>query len=220
MKSNLIAVLGGVVTIFFASSVMAQPLRDASNSVYLYNLTAGSSHEYTVSGTPPLSRKVKANHCGVAKAAFTPGYATATIVSLGSLQSNISALPVAIPGTCKKNKNSETYALVDSPAAARFKNSENTIYFQGLTPLSEQVIAYRELFKIRKATANACGYIKMSSKETSPITATSVIAFNNDLEFTVGSLRVVFPPKCQKISETQSAMVISVADAALWAVGD
>ncbi len=222
MKSNLFtAVFGSVVLVgFVIVPGVAAPLRDSLNSVYLYNLTPGSSYEFTVSGTPPVSRKIKANHCGVAKAVPTPDYATATIVSLGSLQSNISSLPVTSPGACKKDKDSGIYNLTDAPAANRFRNSEGIIYFQGLSASSEYTLTYPGLLKVRKATANACGYIKMISKENSPITATSVIKFNNVLEFTVSSLRVVFPPKCQKISDTQSMMVISVADKDLWAVGN
>lgn len=212
MKSTKITAvaLGSMLVAALAMPAMAEARRDASNNVYITGFSANSTQDITFDGTP-RTRSVQANRCGVAKVFPSLSYAAATKITLNSIQFNIPTLPVASPGTCSVVNGA--YVSVNAPTATRFKDAIGAIYFQGLAPSSAQVVSYPELSLGRKITANACGYIKISSTTSSPLTSTTRIKVNGDpIGFTVGSLDTVVAPICKKISDTYSVMMISIAD--------
>ncbi len=215
MKSKKIAVVfGSIILAASAIPAKAETRKDALNNVYINELVPGSVHNISLDGTP-RTRTVTANRCGVAKLSASLSYSAATQISLASVVSDLSTLPVASPGSCSSVAG--VYTLVDAPTATRFKDAIGAVYVQGVPASSEQVFSYPELFVSRKITANACGYVKVSSTISSPLTGATVIKFDNDpIGFTVGDLSTTIAPSCKKISETQSVMMISITDKRNW----
>ena len=219
MKSiKIAAVLFGLIVL--AASAMparAETRKDASNNVYINDLVPGSVHDISLDGTP-RTRKITANRCGVFRLSPSLEYSAATqivLVGAESVTQNISSLPVMIPGTCRSVNG--VYALVDAPEASWFRDSIGAVYVQSQTPSVVRTFSYPELSVGRKITANACGYIKISSTTSSPLTGATVIKFDNAVTgFTVDSVQNAIAPSCKKISETQSVMMISITDKRNW----
>ncbi|BFM39927.1 hypothetical protein [Synechocystis sp. LKSZ1] len=70
------------------------------------------------------------------------------------------------------------------------------IYVSGLNSYQTLEAAYPGLPKIVKKTANECGFFKLASTESSPITDASNLQLGSNTAFTVGSLPTQAAPKC------------------------
>jgi hypothetical protein len=70
------------------------------------------------------------------------------------------------------------------------------IYVSGLNSYQTLEAAYSALPKIVKKTANECGFFKLASSDSAPLTDASNLQLGSNTAFAVGSLPVQAAPKC------------------------
>jgi len=215
-KKRIAAAIAAIGTMALSSlpAFAMEVRRDAENNVYVAGVTPGSSHEVSFEGAGGRVRNVEADRCGVIRISPNLAYAAATKISIGGTESNIAELPVRTPGRCSLVNGA--YTSVGQPQETRYKDAIGTIYVQGLTAKSDQVVAYPDLPVGRRITANACGYFRIANSDTQPITDTRALRIDGGSSVTVGSLQALMAPSCRRISETQSVMVVPIHEASSW----
>lgn len=168
-------------------------------SVVVSGLNNYGTYVVEYSGTPRV-RRVAANACGVVSLRSSSSFPidpNSSFVKDGTSY-EMSNLPVGSTPRCVDGNLAFSSA---APSASVFKDSNNVVYFTGLTPYSRQEITFNNVPSTRRAKANACGMISIKSSPSYPLANTPVSIMLVSTSGSIGSELLNFTPSSMTSEE-------------------
>lgn len=164
-----IASVAGAIATGLPAIAQVAATKNIDGNIVVSGLQNYGSYQVEYSGAPKL-RRSSANACGVISLRHSTSYPITTTSSFTREGTNYSMadLPVGATPRCVNG------ALAEPVAAAAFKDSNNVVFFTGLTPYSSHQVAFNDIPTNRRSRANACGMISLRNSPNYPLSSSPI----------------------------------------------
>ncbi|NJO85296.1 MAG: hypothetical protein HC818_00025 [Synechococcaceae cyanobacterium RM1_1_27] len=190
MKRNLLKAAAALLPMLAMTPALAQTsltvTKDADGSVYIRGLAPSSPTDLTFTGTQ-TTRNVVANSCGGVIIRGNQTTPLPTQIEVGGTDIDVPGLPLAVLPGC-------VAGAWNVPPTGNFKTPDGRVVIIGQTPNTAIPVTY-EGDRVRSATANACGFIRIRSSNTFTVAGSFVVGGQT---FVVNDIAQALPPLCRQ----------------------
>lgn len=179
--------LGAIAATAFAPAAMADVFKDAQGAIYITGQTPTSKIQVTYNAVP-RTRSVSANGCGLL--VVRPSISLPIPATLRVNSTDITVADLALETIPKCNGST-----LEVPRTTNFKAGDGSVVVINLTPNTAYSVGYNGVGSVRSATANACGFSRLSSSARYPSASgtISIASTNYDL----ATVATQAPPLCR-----------------------
>lgn len=178
--------LGAIAATAFAPAAMADVFKDSTGAVYITGRTPTSKIQVTYNDVP-RSRSVSANGCGLLVVRPSTSLPISATIRVNSTDITVASLTTETIPRC-------TGSTLEVPRTTNFKAGDGSVVIVGLTPNTAYSVGYNGVGSVRNATANACGFSKLSSNSRYPSTGTIAIGSTS---YNLATVPTQAPPLCR-----------------------
>jgi hypothetical protein len=190
-KISRTAAIAGVVGLVLSSfglpaSAAVSVFKDSQGAVYVSGLTPSSGAPVTFNNVPK-TRNALSNACGLLVIRNSTNYPIGSTITVGSTAITTGTLTTETVPSCNNG-------TLEVPRASNFKTADGSVVAVGLTASTQYPITYNGSAQVRNATANACGFIRLTSNARFPLTGTISIGGTS---YNLSSVPTQNPPLCR-----------------------
>ena len=178
--------LSAIATTAFAPLARAEVFKDNQGAVYITGQSPTSKLTITYNDVP-RTRSISANGCGLVVIRPSTSLPIPATIKVGSTDITVASLTTETIPKC----NGST---LEVPRTQNFKTADGSVVVVGLTPSTAYTVAYNGVGSTRNATANACGFSRLSASTKYPATGTVAISSTN---YNLATVPVKAPPLCR-----------------------
>ena len=178
--------LSAIAATAFAPAAMAEVFKDSQGAVYITGQSPTSKLTITYNDVP-RTRSVSANGCGLVVVRPSTTLPIPATIRVGSTDITVASLTTETIPKC----NGST---LEVPRTQNFKTADGSVVVVGVTPNTAYTVAYNGVGSTRNATANACGFSRLSASTKYPATGNVGISGTN---YNLASVPVKAPPLCR-----------------------
>lgn len=178
--------LGAIAATAFAPTASADVFKDSAGAVYITGRTPTSRLQVTYNDVP-RTRSVSANGCGLLVVRPSTSLPIPATIRVNGADITVASLTAETLPRC-------TGSTLEVPRTTNFKTADGSVVVVGLTANTAYSVGYNGVGSVRNATANACGFSKLSANSRYPATGTIVIAGTN---YNLATVATQAPPLCR-----------------------